>query len=67
MISDHPRAYQPASLRTSPFLASALPPQDLKLKIDQHYRVNMLLDNLPITVYDLLDAVGAAASSCCSQ
>lgn len=32
--------------------------QGLKHKIDNHYRVNMLLDNLPVTVYDLLDAVG---------
>jgi hypothetical protein len=31
--------------------------QDLKHKIDQHYRVNMVLDNLPVTVYDLLDEV----------
>lgn len=34
--------------------------QKLKTKIDEHYRVNMLLDNLPVTVYDLLDAVSAA-------
>lgn len=25
--------------------------------IDKHYRVNMILDNLPVTVYDLLDDV----------
>ncbi|KAG1662997.1 hypothetical protein FOA52_000568 [Chlamydomonas sp. UWO 241] len=29
---------------------------NLKEKIDDHYRINMLLDNLPITTYDLLDA-----------
>ncbi|KXZ49791.1 hypothetical protein GPECTOR_19g242 [Gonium pectorale] len=27
----------------------------LRRLIDQHYRVNMILDNLPVTVYDLLD------------
>ncbi|KAL6762372.1 Endomembrane protein 70-domain-containing protein [Haematococcus lacustris] len=27
----------------------------LKQKIDKHYRINMALDNLPVTVYDLLD------------
>ncbi|GFH07080.1 transmembrane 9 superfamily member [Haematococcus lacustris] len=27
----------------------------LKEKIDKHYRINMALDNLPVTVYDLLD------------
>ncbi|MEW5298849.1 MAG: hypothetical protein WDW38_000420 [Sanguina aurantia] len=27
----------------------------LQHKIDNHYRVNMVLDNLPVTVYDLLD------------
>lgn len=31
--------------------------QALKHKIDRHYRVNMVLDNLPVTVYDLLDEV----------
>ena len=34
--------------------------QELKHKIDNHYRVNMLLDNLPVTVYDLLDEVRLA-------
>mmetsp|Transcript_15649 Transcript_15649/g.38973 ORF Transcript_15649/g.38973 Transcript_15649/m.38973 type:complete len:700 (-) Transcript_15649:257-2356(-) len=29
--------------------------KNLKHKIDNHYRVNMVLDNLPVTVYDLLD------------
>mmetsp|Transcript_29623 Transcript_29623/g.87605 ORF Transcript_29623/g.87605 Transcript_29623/m.87605 type:complete len:232 (-) Transcript_29623:112-807(-) len=29
--------------------------KNLKEKIDEHYRVNMLLDNLPVTVYDLLN------------
>lgn len=29
--------------------------KDLKQKIDKHYRINMILDNLPVTVYDLLD------------
>ncbi|KAJ9527799.1 hypothetical protein QJQ45_000350 [Haematococcus lacustris] len=29
--------------------------QVLKQKIDKHYRINMALDNLPVTVYDLLD------------
>jgi len=29
--------------------------KDLKHKIDNHYRINMVLDNLPVTVYDLLD------------
>lgn len=29
--------------------------KNLKHKIDKHYRVNMILDNLPVTVYDLLD------------
>lgn len=29
--------------------------KNLKHKIDNHYRVNMILDNLPVTVYDLLD------------
>lgn len=29
--------------------------QDLQQKIDKHYRINMYLDNLPVTVYDLLD------------
>lgn len=28
---------------------------NLKQKIDDGYRVNMILDNLPVTVYDLLD------------
>jgi len=27
--------------------------QDLREKIDQHYRVRLILDNLPITTYDL--------------
>ncbi|GFR46382.1 hypothetical protein Agub_g7964 [Astrephomene gubernaculifera] len=27
----------------------------LQRLIDQHYRVNLILDNLPVTVYDLLD------------
>jgi len=27
----------------------------LKHKIDNHYRVNLVLDNLPVTTYDLLD------------
>lgn len=30
--------------------------QDLREKIDQHYRVRLILDNLPITTYDLEDA-----------
>lgn len=30
---------------------------NLKHKIDQRYRVNLILDNLPVTVYDLLDEV----------
>lgn len=34
-----------------------LSPQLLQHKIDNHYRVNMVLDNLPVTVYDLLDEV----------
>eukprot|EP00798_Chlamydomonas_sp_ICE-L_P015250 gene15250-21332_t len=29
--------------------------ENLKHKIDNHYRINMLLDNLPVTVYDLED------------
>eukprot|EP00798_Chlamydomonas_sp_ICE-L_P020229 gene20229-26982_t len=29
--------------------------ENLKHKIDNRYRINMLLDNLPVTVYDLLD------------
>ncbi len=29
--------------------------QDLREKIDQHYRVRLILDNLPITTYDLED------------
>jgi hypothetical protein len=37
--------------------------QELKTKIDEHYRVNMLLDNLPVTVYDLLDAVSGWAKN----
>jgi transmembrane 9 superfamily protein 2/4 len=28
---------------------------NLKTKIDDAYRINMILDNLPVTVYDLLD------------
>lgn len=28
-----------------------------KSMIDKHYRVNMILDNLPVTVYDLMDDV----------
>lgn len=43
-------------LLTYPFPYSSIA-QDLKTKIDEHYRINMLLDNLPVTVYDLLDAV----------
>ena len=27
--------------------------QDLKEKIEQHYRVRLILDNLPVTTYDL--------------
>lgn len=41
-----------------------LPLQNLKHKIDQNYRVNMILDNLPVTVYDLLDEVSHSA---CNQ
>ena len=29
--------------------------QILKEKIDEHYRINMILDNLPVTTYDLLE------------
>ena len=29
--------------------------QDLREKIDQHYRVRLILDNLPITTYDLAE------------
>eukprot|EP00798_Chlamydomonas_sp_ICE-L_P031785 gene31786-6982_t len=29
--------------------------EDVTHKIDNHYRINMILDNLPITTYDLLD------------
>lgn len=32
-------------------------PQTLKRLIDGRYRVNFILDNLPVTVYDLLDEV----------
>ena len=40
--------------------------QNLKHKIDNRYRVNMQLDNLPVTVYDLLDEVSAeVAVYCC--
>ena len=28
--------------------------QDLEMKIEQHYRVRLILDNLPVTTYDLL-------------
>lgn len=38
----------------------ALCPQNLKDKIDKQYRINMILDNLPVTVYDLLDEVSTA-------
>lgn len=31
--------------------------QTLRKLIDDHYRINMVLDNLPVTVYDLLDEV----------
>jgi len=34
---------------------SAAEAKEMKTKIDEHYRINMLLDNLPVTVYDLLD------------
>ena len=34
-------------------LRAALDVQDLREKIDQHYRVRLILDNLPITTYDL--------------
>lgn len=41
--------------------------QDFKSKINEHYRINMILDNLPVTVYDLLDEVGAARPRCSMQ
>lgn len=31
--------------------------QKLKKLIDQKYRINLVLDNLPVTAQDLLDAV----------
>lgn len=31
--------------------------QNIQHKIDEHYRVNMVLDNLPVTTFDLLDEV----------
>jgi hypothetical protein len=31
--------------------------QNIKHKIDNRYRINMVLDNLPVTVYDLMDEV----------
>ncbi|KAF5836931.1 Endomembrane protein 70-domain-containing protein [Dunaliella salina] len=39
---------------------SAAEAKEMKTKIDEHYRINMLLDNLPVTVYDLLDTVSAS-------
>jgi hypothetical protein len=42
--------------------------QNLKHKINNHYRINMLLDNLPVTVYDLMDEVSGMLQvlPCCS-
>jgi hypothetical protein len=33
--------------------------QKLKMLINQKYRINMVLDNLPVTAQDLLDKVGS--------
>ena len=30
--------------------------QDFREKIDQHYRVRLILDNLPVTTYDLAES-----------
>lgn len=43
--------------RHSYYMPHASCMQELKHRIDNHYRVNMVLDNLPVTVYDLLDEV----------
>jgi hypothetical protein len=37
--------------------------QKLKMLISQKYRINMVLDNLPVTAQDLLDKVSSSSSS----
>jgi hypothetical protein len=53
-------AAPPAPAPAPPRGLLTLPPrfaQTFKRLIDGHYRVNLILDNLPVTVYDLLDEV----------
>lgn len=49
--SDGPSAHTAYTGKAQP--RAALDAQDLREKIDQHYRVRLILDNLPITTYDL--------------